>query len=199
MMMIAVINLKGGSAKTTTAMALAEAASRDGFHVTVLDADPQGDATSWADSADMDGTPLPYPVDNVNAAGLRRLTRHGVNGLAIIDCPPAGSVVDVAADVADLVVVPATQGPFELQHAVETAHSLDRAGKPYAILLTKVSRTTLARDAVARLRSEDLSVLDATVPATVAMQKVIGHAWPSNLRGYEDAWKELRKAVDSWH
>ena len=197
-MMIAVINLKGGSAKTTTAMALAEAASRDGLDVTVLDADPQGDATSWADGAETDGTPLPYQVGNVNAAGLRRIARRGSDGLLIVDCPPAGSVVDVAADAADLVVVPATQGPFELEHAVETAHSLDRVGKPYAILLTKVSRTTLARDAVERLRGEDLSVLDATVPATVRLQKVIGHAWPSNLQGYEEAWRELRGAVESW-
>lgn len=44
-MIISVINLKGGSGKTTTAMALATAAARHNRNVSVLDTDPQGDAT----------------------------------------------------------------------------------------------------------------------------------------------------------
>ena len=42
-MIISVINLKGGSGKTTTAMALATAAARHNRNVSVLDTDPQGD------------------------------------------------------------------------------------------------------------------------------------------------------------
>lgn len=41
-MIISVINLKGGSGKTTTAMALATAAARHNRNVSVLDTDPQG-------------------------------------------------------------------------------------------------------------------------------------------------------------
>lgn len=51
-MIISVINLKGGSGKTTTAMALATAAARHNRNVSVLDTDPQGDATTWAGDAE---------------------------------------------------------------------------------------------------------------------------------------------------
>ena len=113
----------------------------------------------------------------------------------IIDCPPAGNVVDVACDVADFVIVPATQGPFELSHALETAESLDVAGKPYALLLLKVENNKLAGNAVNLIRERGASVFDASVPKRVGMQKVVGHAFPSNLNGYEDVYLELEEAI----
>ena len=58
-MIISVINLKGGSGKTTTAMALATAAARHNRNVSVLDTDPQGDATTWAGDAEDAGETLP--------------------------------------------------------------------------------------------------------------------------------------------
>ena len=149
-MIISVINLKGGSGKTTTAMALATAAAR--HH------------------------------DNQIATYLMA-AEAGVD------------VVDVACDVADFVIVPATQGPFELSHALETAESLDAAGKPYALLLLKVENNKLAGNAVNLIRERGASVFDASVPKRVGMQKVIGHAFPSNLNGYEDVYLELEEAI----
>ncbi len=117
-MIISVINLKGGSGKTTTAMALATAAARHNRNVSVLDTDPQGDATTWAGDAEDAGETLPFTVDSANIGKLKRLRKTMADDeLVIIDCPPAGNVVDVACDVADFVIVPATQGPFELSHA----------------------------------------------------------------------------------
>ncbi len=98
-MIISVINLKGGSGKTTTAMALATAAARHNRNVSVLDTDPQGDATTWA-----------------------------------------GNAVNL-------------------------------------------------------IRERGASVFDASVPKRVGMQKVIGHAFPSNLNGYEDVYSELEEAI----
>ena len=65
-MIISVINLKGGSGKTTTAMALATAAARHNRNVSVLDTDPQGDATTWAGDAEDAGETLPFTVDSAN-------------------------------------------------------------------------------------------------------------------------------------
>ena len=109
-MIISVINLKGGSGKTTTAMALATAAARHNRNVSVLDTDPQGDATTWAGDAEDAGETLPFTVDSANIGKLKRLRKTMADDeLVIIDCPPAGNVVDVACDVADFVIVPATQ------------------------------------------------------------------------------------------
>ncbi|MHC5730941.1 MAG: AAA family ATPase, partial [Nostoc sp.] len=48
---IAVVNQKGGSGKTTVSMQLAGAIARRSNKVLVVDADPQGTATRWAASA----------------------------------------------------------------------------------------------------------------------------------------------------
>ena len=184
------------SGKTTTAMALATAAARHNRNVSVLDTDPQGDATTWAGDAEDAGETLPFTVDSANIGKLKRLRKTMADDeLVIIDCPPAGNVVDVACDVADFVIVPATQGPFELSHALETAESLDAAGKPYALLLLKVENNKLAGNAVNLIRERGASVFDASVPKRVGMQKVIGHAFPSNLNGYEDVYLELEEAI----
>ena len=74
-MIISVINLKGGSGKTTTAMALATAAARHNRNVSVLDTDPQGDATTWAGDAEDAGETLPFTVDSANIGKLKRLRK----------------------------------------------------------------------------------------------------------------------------
>ena len=124
-MIISVINLKGGSGKTTTAMALATAAARHNRNVSVLDTDPQGDATTWAGDTEDAGETLPFTVDSANIGKLKRLRKTMADDeLVIIDCPPAGNVVDVACDVADFVIVPATQG------AIRTEPCARNRGKP---------------------------------------------------------------------
>ena len=140
-MIISVINLKGGSGKTTTAMALATAAARHNRNVSVLDTDPQGDATTWAGDAEDAGETLPFTVDSANIGKLKRLRKTMADDeLVIIDCPPAGNAVNL-------------------------------------------------------IRERGASVFDASVPKRVGMQKVIGHAFPSNLNGYEDVYLELEEAI----
>jgi len=48
MIVIAVLNQKGGSGKTTIATHLARALQLDGASVVLIDSDPQGSARDWA-------------------------------------------------------------------------------------------------------------------------------------------------------
>ena len=74
-MIVSLINLKGGVGKTTSCIALATAAARDGKEVVVLDADPQGSATFWADNAEDNGEELPFAVDAANPATVKRAAK----------------------------------------------------------------------------------------------------------------------------
>ena len=67
---IAVVNQKGGSGKTTVSMQLAGALARRKNKVLVVDADPQGTATRWAASA-LDETPFPASVVGLSAASTK--------------------------------------------------------------------------------------------------------------------------------
>jgi chromosome partitioning protein len=48
---IAAVNLKGGTGKTTTAAFAAHVLAESGISVLVVDADPQGSCQRWTDSA----------------------------------------------------------------------------------------------------------------------------------------------------
>lgn len=97
---------KGGVAKTTTCMFLAAAAVRRGLPTRVVDADPQGSASSWADRAAHLGTPLPFDVTPVTASGLRELSSEPAE-LVLVDTPPGtAAAIDAAIDAADLVIIP---------------------------------------------------------------------------------------------
>jgi chromosome partitioning protein len=76
---IAVVNHKGGSAKTTTTVNLAAALGEAGRRVLVIDMDPQGSATSWLGVDDSDygvidailgGTSLAHLVHETTAPGV---------------------------------------------------------------------------------------------------------------------------------
>ena len=75
-MIISTINLKGGVGKTTTAIALATAAGRDGKDVELYDCDPQSSASLWAMMAEEAGDPLPFPVTPANVATVRMSGRR---------------------------------------------------------------------------------------------------------------------------
>ena len=72
-MIIGVIDIKGGVGKTTSSLAIATAAQRSGLSVTVVDTDPQGSATLWAQAAEDADDPLPFPVVSKNQAEIRRM------------------------------------------------------------------------------------------------------------------------------
>jgi chromosome partitioning protein len=120
---IAVVNQKGGSGKTTVSMQLAGAIARREKKVLVVDADPQGTATRWAASAD-DDAPFPASVVGLSAANAKvhREVKKFVDDYdcIIIDCPPAADspVPQSALMIADIAIVPIIPSPLDMWAAV---------------------------------------------------------------------------------
>jgi chromosome partitioning protein len=194
---IAVVNLKGGTAKSTTAMFLAAAFSRRG-RTMVIDCDPQGSALTWAEDAEADGGELGY---NVVAIPTRDVKKR-VDRLAedyeyvVLDTPPGE--LDIvraslhAADVAVVAISPSVMDinrfrpTLELIAEVESLTDLD-----YRVLLTMVRRVSReGRDARQVMGELDLPVLETEIPHLSLYRSAFGTVI-DDLGDYERVADEL--------
>ena len=120
---VALVSMKGGSGKTTAAVHIAVAAAQQGRNVALLDTDPQQSAARWGDRrAAALPVVLTVPPSRL-AAELQRCADAGTD-LAIIDTPPrAGSdnAAQVAARVADLVLLPCRPSVLDVEAVADTA------------------------------------------------------------------------------
>lgn len=118
-MIVPIMNPKGGTSKTTSTIALATAAARDGVNVIVLDADPQADTSIWAELAEEEGA-LPFEIQAANLITIGKVSEKYANNphtWVFIDCPRSGLVFFGAAEDADIVIVPTTTSPIEYFHS----------------------------------------------------------------------------------
>src|SRR5699024_6186108 len=112
MRIVAYLNTKGGVGKTTSSLMTAEAALRAGFSASRLDADRKGNASQWAQRAINNRTPLKFLVEDANRTTLaRRSDSADVDYLFIGTAPGNPSVIQIAADIADLLIIPTRSTP----------------------------------------------------------------------------------------
>ena len=141
-MRVAVVSVKGGVGKTTTAVYLAAVAARGRRAVTLVDADPQGSAAVWLES---------WPIDNIELleAPSERLLRKALaqddeHSVLIIDTPPASErLISAALAHADVVVVPTRIGGVEGPRLTSTLDLVPN-GIPSGIVVS--SARTWTRD-----------------------------------------------------
>ena len=166
---IAMVSQKGGSGKTSLAVALAVAHELAGGDAVVIDLDPQGSAGVWSD---LRGDELP-PVVPAHPPRLARVldtARNAGATLAVIDMAPreAGGAVEAARQ-SDLVLVPCRPSAVDLA-AIPVSLDVGRlAETPTAVVLNAVpSRGDLAAQAVEAIRDFGAVAVPVTLGARVA-------------------------------
>src|SRR3954464_13258970 len=89
---LVVINLKGGTAKTTTAVFLSHALHEQGRTVLLVDADPQASALTWSETAAaVDGAGFPFPVIALPSREIHKQLPDVIGNrfdVVVIDTPP---------------------------------------------------------------------------------------------------------------
>lgn len=196
-MRMAVVNLKGGTAKSTSAMFLAAALARRG-RTLLVDTDPQGSALTWAEDAEANGGELGFNVVSIPTRDVKKRVDRlaGDYQHVVLDTPPAElDIVRAALHASEVAVVAISPSDMdinrfrptlELVAEVEAVTELD-----YRVLLTMVRRISReGRDARAAMESLELPVMRTEIPFLSFYRSAFGETIedPSD---YEKVVKEL--------
>lgn len=195
---ISVIQTKGGTGKTTTAMMVSSALSSLGDRVLVLDADKQRSAVDWAEEAGdaLGFEVIAVPTDRTLETAIRRFGGQDYDFI-LIDTPPgSNSIVETASSAADLVLVPTGVSPLDMKRTQATLDFFDGTDIPVAVVLVNVDK----REKLLDLAQETLSVntraalADVIVPTRSATRKAGSTVPKITTRPYVE-WVELAKEL----
>jgi chromosome partitioning protein len=193
-MRIAVVNLKGGVGKTTTAVCLALELAKRG-RTLLVDADPQQSAISWSEQAGWTS-----PVTMARATkDLNRWVPSAAVGAehVVIDTPPGHpEIVTSAALAADMALIPVPPSLMDFDRLRPTVDLLANVeplnpGLDVRVLLTRLrSGTTTSREARGVLAELGIPVLETEIPLRESYAVAFGTV-PSAAREYADLLGEL--------
>lgn len=161
---IALLQQKGGSGKTTTAMNLAGGLIERGFRVLVLDMDKdKPDAWSWAAKAEAQKVVV-MQVDEKKGRETLAQVKFSYD-YVIIDTPPNFQTAALkAALLADLVIIPTAPSGMDLSGLLEAKDLALTADRPYRLLANRVVHNTIMSRSLIDVIAEDGSGFEVAVP-----------------------------------
>jgi len=200
---VALLNLKPGTGKTTSAVWLAHIFAQAGNSVLLVDADPSGSALAWSDLAAMDpGLPptaaFPFRIVALPSRGLHQRVPEIAypDDVVIIDAPQLEDHAGIARSVmryVDEILIPCAPSPIEINRTspvreeISEVEAVRDSPVRTAVLLNRcISRahsTTNAREALEGLSYD---VLRTAVPRLEVYAQSFGIPIPETGR---DVWR----------
>ena len=171
---IAVINQKGGTGKTTLALNLAAGLAKRGS-VHLVDADPQRSITQWVGmGGGSSGLPGVVQLIGNPTAILGKFLRS--HNYVVVDCAPTvqGETVATIMRLAHIVLIPVLPSPIDLWASVDMAVAVNEAKKhnaglsAYLVLNQLETRNALSRDMREAVAEFDVPVLAAGIQRRAA-------------------------------
>lgn len=203
-MRIAVVNLKGGSGKTTTSMWLASELAKRGETV-LIDADPQGSALAWTQQAEARGQKMPFAVQSMPHKEIHKKIKEIPEAThVVIDSPPGHiDIVQSSLLAADIALIPLSPSLMEIDRmrpALQVIAQIE-SFKPdlkVRMLFNRIRRGTNSYKAARQFfAARGFPVLDTEV----AMREVYVQAFgmkPGRSPEYEDVLHELLDEPREW-
>lgn len=175
MIVVSILNQKGGVGKTTIAVNLAAALQKDGYKVLLVDSDPQGSTRDWHEA--NGGTVLPVVgIDRETTMEKDLIAVAGDYDMAIIDgAPQIAKLSTAAVKISDLVIIPCQPSPFDIWATADLVEIIQARqqitdGSPKAAFLISriVVGTKLSNEVRDALHEYGLPVLNSTTSQRVA-------------------------------
>jgi len=185
-MVISVCNSKGGTGKTTSAIAIAEVCARGGISTHLLDLDKQGSATAWVEASKATGNPLSFAASQLpqetrpGSIARKALAQAEGARLLIIDTGPGeidrmDAAIEMAEQSSGVVLIPSGATHLDIPRTVDTLRSIvDGRGDPH-VLLTRTRAGTTLRDGMrATLEAAGATVLKSEIPLRESIARAPG-------------------------
>lgn len=202
MQVIAVLNQKGGSGKTTIATHIARALQLNGADVLLIDSDPQGSARDWAAARDDS----PITVVGIDRPTIHRDIKNISNkDFIIIDgAPQAADLAVSAIKAASFILIPVQPSPYDIWATADLVELVkqrlemtDGKLKAAFVISRAIKGTKISSEVTSALIEYALPVLNSRVtqrvsyPSSAANGSTILDDYPSS-----DGTKEIYSLVN---
>ena len=165
-MIIAIVNQKGGVAKTTTAVHFAYGLSAQAATV-LVDSDPNRSAMAWAGRATS-----AFPFKVITELQLLRFQGKFQHIVTDTKARPSPEDLKVLLEMTDLIVLPSSTSGDDLRVTVDTAQRLKEVGSQnHRVLLTKVPSVKDEKDAREYLQEQSIPIFKGHIRAYKAYDK----------------------------
>ena len=175
MKIITLLSQKGGSGKTTLALALAVHATAQESASLVVDLDPQSSAAYWAERRDED-SPVVIPTQAQALPRILEAARNNDGDLVLIDTAPhSESVALKAVAPADIVLIPCRASIHDIDAIENSVNIAQLQRKEACVVLNAVppnAPNLIADVAKAIQNTYDVSVL----PIAIAQRSDFVHS-----------------------
>lgn len=171
---VAIVSQKGGSGKTTIAVHLAVCAELAHKQAAIIDLDPQASALEWYSRREAE-TPEVITATPEQLPGFLTQARTNGAGFAIIDTAPhSDRAAVVAADLADLVLIPCRPSAFDVA-AIGTTLKLLQLSKAIDRTVILINAAP-SRGTIADVAAQGLSEIVPVVPVRMHHRAAYSHA-----------------------
>lgn len=205
MIVISVVNTKGGVGKTTLASALAVRAARDG-RVAMVDLDPQRSLVSWWARRGKSENPEIFAGAETAQDAVEALKQTSPHDYVFIDGPPSHLMtIEDMVQAADYVLIPIKPSAHDLIASQDAVVLARRANAAFGVVFNDVRpREAAVRSARNELLNFGLPILKTEITHRVAhINAAAKGKSAAELRDKAAAaqiqalWNEVRKAASS--
>lgn len=169
MTIIAVLNPKGGSGKTTLSTNLARSLHERGASVLIVDSDPQGSARDWHAATDNNPIPL-IALDRPNNIKTLSSVAKGYDYVVIDGAAKLEDMIAATIKSADFILIPVQPSPYDLWAASDLVEFIKARqevtdGKPLAsfVISRSIAGTKLGNEISKALEEYNLGLLDTQI------------------------------------